>query len=105
MRVFTTVETTWHDGPNVIIVPAGEPCHTVLTKDIPIDDRGTIEAGIRQYSAHGRVFRAIKIRDWFAMIDDKWLSFIAPANFKESTQQDRARAGSRRQELATCPTA
>ncbi|MES2793187.1 MAG: hypothetical protein V4719_26495 [Planctomycetota bacterium] len=104
MRVFTTVETEWHDGPKLIVVPAGEPCQTVLPKDIPIDDRGTIEAGIRQYASQGRTFRAIKIRDWFAMIETSSLSFIVPKDFKENAPKERARTGANRQQLATCPT-
>lgn len=103
MRVYTTVETEWHDGPKLIVVPVGEPCDTVLPKDIPTEDRGTIEAGIKQYAQQGRVFRAIKIRDWYAMIESKLLTFETPANIERSAAKDRARIGIRRPNLATSP--
>lgn len=69
----TNTETTWHDLGKAIIVPAGEPVEVVALNVVPNADRSTIADGIRQYQKQGRKFVPIKIRDWFAMIDETML--------------------------------
>ena len=67
-------ETRWHDKGQVLTVPAGEPVEVLTLDKVPGSDRGTIAEGVRQYDKHGRQFVPIKIRDWFALIDEKMLS-------------------------------
>lgn len=55
-------------------IPAGEPIEVVMLDKVPGSDRGTIADGIRQYQKQGRTFVAIKIRDWFALIDEQSLA-------------------------------
>ena len=62
-------ETRWHDKGQVLTVPAREPVEVVTLDKVPGSDRGTIEAGIKEYEKHGRKFVPIKIRGWFALID------------------------------------
>lgn len=66
----TNTETRWHDRGIETIVPANEPVEVVTLDKVPSSDRGTIAEGIRQYEKHGRKFVPIKIRDWFALIDE-----------------------------------
>lgn len=70
----TNTETRWHDKGQVMTIPAGEPVEVVTLDKVPGSGRGTIAEGIRQYDKHGRKFVAIKIRDWFALIDEKSLA-------------------------------
>lgn len=67
-------ETRWHDRGTATTVPAGEPVEVVTLDKVPSSDRGTIAEGIRQYEKHGRKFVPIKIRDWFALIEERLLS-------------------------------
>ncbi len=69
----TNTETRWHDRGVETIVPAGEPIEVVTLDKVPGSDRGTIEAGIKQYAKQGRKFVPIKIRDWFALIEEIWV--------------------------------
>lgn len=63
-------DTEWHDGANVIIVPAGELVDVVEIKAIPEDQgRRDISQGIAKYAIQKRDFVPIAIRDWFALIE------------------------------------
>lgn len=70
----TNTETRWHDKGQVLTIPAGEPVEVVTLDKVPGSGRGTIAEGIRQYQKQGRTFVAIKIRDWFALIDEQSLA-------------------------------
>lgn len=67
-------ETRWHDRGIETLVPAGEAVDVIALDAVPSNDRSTIAEGIRQYEKQGRKFVPIKIRDWFALIDEKLLS-------------------------------
>lgn len=67
-------ETRWHDRGTETLVPAGETVDVIRLDAVPSSDRTTIAEGIRQYEKQGRTFVAIKIRDWFALIDEQSLA-------------------------------
>ena len=70
----TNTETRWHDRGTVTLVPAGEIVDVIRLDAVPSSDRTTIAEGIRQYEKQGRKFVPIKIRDWYAMIDETLLT-------------------------------
>lgn len=70
----TNSETQWHEPGQVTTVPAGEAVDVIRLDAVPDRDRSSIAAGIKQYEKQGRQFVPIKIRDWYALIEEKSLA-------------------------------
>lgn len=74
---FTNDSTSWHDNGTRIEVPAGERVLVCTSNEIPVEKgRNEIFRDIDVYRSRGRYCVAIKIRDWYALIDSKLLSDV-----------------------------
>lgn len=67
-------ETRWNDSGQGIDIPAGEKVLVVGYDEMPLEERWVIERSIETYAKRGRKCVPIRIRDWFALIDEAYLS-------------------------------
>lgn len=71
----TNCETRWWDNGTSIDVPPGEPVMLVTARDIPRKfEPDHLRRCVELYAFRGRICVLIKIRDWYAIIDESMLS-------------------------------
>lgn len=71
--------TDWWDNGTRLTVPAGETVELLKIEQVPTEDRSSLKAGIHAHKKMGQTFVPIKIRDWYAIIDETWITADVPA--------------------------
>lgn len=90
MQMILNQDTRWHDGPNEIIVPAGEVVWREVLAKVPKTEYRWMSQSIEHKKTFFKLrFVPIKIRDWWAIVDVTWLNSIDGKPIVEPAQKAR----------------